>query len=128
MIGGSQDINYPAYNDVWNTDGASPWVCVRINGSSAPFSKRMEHTSLVFNNNMWIIAGESTNGSSISNLNDVCFNLDDTGSGWACAASNAAFPARHCHTSVVFKNTMWVIGGYGNNGALNDVWYAGFTN
>ena len=39
------------------------------------------------------------------------------------AIANTGWSARYGHTSVVFNNTMWVIGGYAN-GSSNDVWYS----
>ncbi|MGA2141237.1 MAG: kelch repeat-containing protein [Brevinematales bacterium] len=46
------------------------------------------------------------------------------GSYWVCAVTNAAFPARYGHTSLVFNNMIWVIGGYTSSGVTNDVWYS----
>ncbi len=41
----------------------------------------------------------------------------------AKGAYDAPWPARELHTSVVFKDKVWVLGGIDNNGApLNDVW------
>ena len=50
-----------------------------------------------------------------------------SGSQWASATSAAAFTARLNHTSVVYDNKMWVIGGddESESSCLNDVWYSG---
>ena len=88
--------------------------------ASASFSTRRGHTSVVFNNKMWVIGGYT--GS--SNLNDVWYSSD--GATWTRATASASFSKRRHHTAVVFDNKMWVIGGYDNGGAnLNDVWYYG---
>ena len=85
--------------------------------ASASFSKRRVHTSVVFDNKMWVIGGY--NGS--SNLNDVWYSSD--GATWTQATASASFSGRSIHTSVVFDNKMWVIGGY-DTANLNDVWYS----
>jgi hypothetical protein len=125
LIGGYNTANN-YLNDVWSsTDGAS-WTNVLPNltgGSSTQFLGRVNHTSLVYNNAMWVIGG--ANGLTTGNLNDVWTSTN--GSTWtqkASAASANIFPARNSHTSVVFNNTMWVIGGFGTPSPyfLNDVW------
>ncbi|MGQ9842474.1 MAG: Kelch repeat-containing protein [Spirochaetota bacterium] len=46
------------------------------------------------------------------------------GSQWKCATNKAPFAKRFFHTSVVFNDMMWVIGGRTSEKvALNDVWY-----
>ncbi len=83
---------------------------------SAAFSARSRHTTLVFDNKLWVIAGDYKN--------DVWSSTD--GIIWNLATENAGFPGREFHTSLVFDNKMWVIGGQiitdSNGLALNDVW------
>ena len=43
---------------------------------------------------------------------------------WTQATGSAQFPARYSHTSVVFNDKMWIIGGAMSIGDLNDVWYS----
>ena len=61
---------------------------------------------------------DSTTGGFVRNF------LDSLIIQWTRATASASFPARRGHTSVVFNNKMWVIGGYGTAN-LNDVWYYG---
>ncbi|WP_298348080.1 kelch repeat-containing protein [uncultured Dokdonia sp.] len=82
-----------------------------------PFPVRSNHTTVTFNNRIWIIGG------SISN--NVWSSAD--GVIWEVETENADFSPRELHTSVVFDNKIWVIGGIGFQnsgaiGALNDVW------
>jgi hypothetical protein len=98
--------------------------------ASAAFSPRSGHTSVVFNDKMWIIGGESQNLSGRICNNDVWYSSD--GVIWIQATGSAAFSPRSEHTSVVFDNKMWVIGGCNANDQQfmkNDVWYStdGFT-
>ena len=81
----------------------------------AEFSARTSHSSLVFNERLWIIGGVDSNF-----RNDVWYSLD--GENWLEATSSAAFAVRRSHTTVVFDNKMWVIGGFTYGGTLNDVW------
>jgi hypothetical protein len=83
---------------------------------NAGFSGRLGHTSVTFNNKMWVIAGSPSGGSS---QNEVWSSSD--GITWTQVSVSPTFPPRSVHTSVVFNNNLWVIGGY-TNGPSNDVW------
>jgi len=76
---------------------------------------RYGHTSVVFNNKMWIMGGY--NGS--IRYNDVWSSED--GVTWVEETSSANWSARDHASLVVFGNKMWIMGGY-NGGYLNDVW------
>jgi hypothetical protein len=41
---------------------------------------------------------------------------------WVMATPEAPFQGRSGHTGTVFKNRMWIIGGWNGNSGLNDVW------
>ena len=84
--------------------------------ASAPFSPRYSHTSLVFNNEIWVIGG------GYPAMSDVWYSPD--GVNWTEATANAAFGARYEHSSVVFNNEMWVINGDGPSGIVTDAWYS----
>jgi hypothetical protein len=84
--------------------------------ASAGWSSRYYHTSVVFDNKMWVIGGYDG-----SYRNDVWYSTN--GINWICATNSAQWSPRCGHTSVVFDNKMWVIGGYDDNNR-NDVWYS----
>jgi len=46
----------------------------------------------------------------------------NSGESWTQVTAAAAFSARNFHSSVVFKDKMWVIGGRDSSSTLNDVW------
>ncbi len=125
LIGGYDTANN-YLNDVWSSTNGVSWTNVLpdlTGGSSTQFIGRTNHTSLVYNNAMWVIGG--ANGLLGGSLNDVWSSTN--GSTWtqtASASSVNIFPARSEHTSVVFNSTMWVIGGFGASSPffLNDVW------
>ncbi|MDD2715235.1 MAG: Ig-like domain-containing protein [Candidatus Wallbacteria bacterium] len=95
--------------------------------AGAAFSKRQAHSSLVFNNKMWVIGGTlMVDGMVSSPKNDVWSSTD--GTAWTEVKTNypgAGFSARGYHSSVVFNNLMWLIGGMEQyNYKKNDVWYS----
>ncbi|NAS30986.1 hypothetical protein GTQ40_08405 [Flavobacteriaceae bacterium R38] len=80
---------------------------------------RQGHTSLVFDNKMWILAGRGKN----TVFNDVLSSKD--GEKWTTSAiQKNRFPPRYYHASTIFNGKMWIVGGRGtkNDNILNDVW------
>ena len=109
-------------HDVWySTDGIG-WEQA---ADYAPWSDRAMHSSVVFDNKMWVIGGgvydESYYRNTVVNYNDVWFSTD--GENWTEATGHAGWPARRFHRSVVYEDKMWVIGG-NNYGNRNDTWYS----
>jgi hypothetical protein len=83
-------------------------------------SPRYNHSSVVFNNKMWILGGTGA-----FYFNDVLSS--DNGGDWEIVSGLNITPwsGRYGHTSVVFDNKIWVIGGYdGSWPYKNDVWYS----
>ena len=120
VIGGYGNISPYYRNDVWySTDGVS-WSQAT---ASAAFTGRYGHTSVVYNNKMWVIGGYYDDYySGLHYLNDVWYSTD--GVIWTQVTDSTAFPARGGHTSVVHDNNMWVIGGWDGGSCRNDVWYS----
>jgi len=86
---------------------------------NANWSARLYHTSIAFNNKMWVMGG--WDGDYL--CNDAWHSTD--GFNWTQATANAGWSTRYLHTSVVFDNKIWVIGGHDNiSGMNNDVWYS----
>jgi len=111
------------YNDVWySTDGVN-WTQAT---DSAGWGIRFLHTSVVFDNKMWVMGGETYyDGKYYCGVNDVWYSTD--GVNWTQATASAGWHGREAHTSVVFDNKMWVMGGcYWDDGhhCTNDVWYS----
>jgi len=87
--------------------------------ASAGWSARNRHTSVTFDNKIWVLGGREDS----INKNDAWYSTD--GVNWTQATANAEWTVRDRHTSVVFDNKMWVMGGRGNGNTLkNDVWYS----
>ncbi len=103
-------------NDVWSSTDGINWTEEVPNNSSTSFTPRTGHTTIVFQNRIWVIGGGGIN----SLLNDVWSSPD--GINWTLENNSADFIARFEHTSVVFDNKMWVIGGEDGTFEFNDVW------
>lgn len=88
--------------------------------SNGSFSGRVDHSSVVFDNKIWVIGGFVGNPNPYKN--DVWYSED--GIEWQQATDNAAFSARKEHASVVFNDKIWVIGGNVGGDPLKDVWYS----
>lgn len=85
--------------------------------SEAEFDGREEHTSVLFNNRIWIIGGVDK----YEPANDIWSSED--GVNWTKETNNAGFISRATHASIVFNNKIWVVAGIDNLGnLLNDVW------
>ncbi len=111
VIGG---FNIPAYKDAWYSINGIDWTAATQN---AEFGVRYRHTSVVYNNKMWVIAGNGGSGT----MADVWYSSN--GIAWTQATSNAAFGLRVDHKSFVYDNKMWLV--CGSNGTVqNDAWYS----
>ena len=78
----------------------------------ADWTARCCHSSVVFDNRIWVLGG---------NYNDVWSSSN--GSDWEQATDDAGWAARQYHTSIAFDNKMWVLGG--NDGSRkNDVLFS----
>jgi hypothetical protein len=93
------------------------WICAT---ESAGWLNSHSHTSVVFDNKIWVIGGND----GFSDYNDVWLSND--GVNWTCAKESAPWSPRSCHTSVVFENKIWILGGNGlsPSGSFNNVWYS----
>jgi hypothetical protein len=110
MTGGAESSGRPDklpvrfLNDVWSSDDGRSWTRVTAN---APWSARSEHTTLVFNDKLWVIGGKER---------DVWASRD--GRDWVRVTDKAEWGARVGNGGLVFDGRMWIFGGMD----LNDVW------
>lgn len=118
VIGGEDPIIENHLSDVWYSNDGDIWVEAT---QDAAFTDRVNHTSTVFDNKIWVIGGQSI-GVLGGKKNDVWYSTD--GVNWNEATNNASFSGRRGHSTVVFDNKIWVIGGRDVNGHQNDVWYS----
>lgn len=91
-----------------------------VSGRNGP-APRYGHSSVVFNDRMWILGGTDDG----TPKNEILSSMD--GSNWGIEVSNAQFSPRYHHATAVFQNKIWLIGGRsldsdGNIVEMNDVW------
>lgn len=123
VIGG-QEVDNPkgmlvAFNDVYSSYDGKTWV---LETDAAPWSPRgMVMGSVVHRGRMWIIGGGTYD---FRTFNNDVWNSPD-GVNWNLVVEAAPWSARQYHSTTVFNDAIWVIGGnsYGNPGQ-NDVWYS----
>ena len=112
----------PYLNDVWKSpDGGATW---QKSATGTKFGARSSHTAVALGTKIYVIGGdaggtdsdevwESTDGDNWTEVNRGTPNADK-------------FPARSGHSSVVISGGanagIYVIGGFGASGRLNDVW------
>lgn len=110
-------------NDVWSSADGVRWERAAERASWAP---RNHHTAVEFGGRVWVIGGWGLSGPKEGNLNDVWSSSD--GRTWRPATGQAPWLPRNGHTSVVFQNKMWVIGGWSHfigGASVNDLWSSG---
>ncbi len=120
LFGGSGD-DRRSLNDVWYSTTGDAWLLAT---ASAPWSPRSSPRSFVFDDKLWLTGGFFWNGSFWDGLDDVWWTSD--GFSWTQATDSAGWAPRAIHTALVYRDSMWVIGGLGNTRSTdyfyNDVW------
>ncbi|OGV36376.1 MAG: hypothetical protein A2020_02560 [Lentisphaerae bacterium GWF2_45_14] len=112
-------------NDVWSSSDAINWKC---EVEHAPWAGRQFHNApLVFDDKIWIIGGAMIGSSYHPFLayNDVWNSKD--GIHWQQVIEHAPWKARIWSFSVVYRNHLWLIGGFRSEPVwenLGDVWYS----
>jgi hypothetical protein len=118
VIGG-YDSSHSYKKDVWHSDDGETWTQAT---ASAPWAARAGHTSVVFQDKIWVMGGGYYSGATYL-LNDVWYSSD--GITWDQATASADWSKRYYHTSVVYDNKIWIMGGMDSGyNAKNDVWYS----
>jgi len=91
--------------------------------AQADFGPRYDFGTAVFNNQLWVIGGHIQDGylwgcpeNSTCDTNDVWASPD--GENWTEITDNASFSPRSGPGTAVFRDRLWVIGGFGKN----DIW------
>ena len=121
VLGGESNVRPYDRNDVWYSADGVNWTEAT---DSASWSGRKNHSSVVFDNKLWVLGGKSSTGQPLYKR-DVWYSTD--GVSWNRAADSTGWLGRHSHTSVVFDNKLWVVGGYSTDSGgsyKNDVWYS----
>jgi hypothetical protein len=112
-------------NDVWYSADGADWTLAT---SDAVWEPRSGHTSVVFADRIWVVNGVGRFlGPDFANGQRDIWSSED-GVTWRRATDEAPWSYRSSHTSLVFQDKLWVIGGFTGGGFagpvyLNDVWH-----
>ena len=123
ILGGTENYYFgdknSLKNDVWYSSNGKDWKLATAN---AGWSPRAYHQAAVLNNKIYVFGG----GNYVPEyhaLNDVWSSED--GINWVKEISSAPWHERLWFNSVVYRNRIWVMGGWSNNPYKNhqDVWF-----
>jgi hypothetical protein len=105
-------------NDVWCSSDGQHWECVT---PAAEWSPRAYHQALAYGDRLWILGGGNYVPKYQAN-NEVWSSRD--GKTWERMTASAGWSPRLWFTSAVYRDRMWVLGGWSNEPARNwgDVW------
>jgi hypothetical protein len=124
LLGGTESYYFgdakSLKNDVWYSEDGKGWTLATAN---APWSPRAYHQAVVCNGKIYLFGG----GNYVPEyhaLNDVWSSED--GVHWTQETASAPWHARLWFSSVVYRDHMWILGGWSNNPSKNwgDVWYS----
>lgn len=117
IIGGGLTNYFPfkAYRDVWVSSDGIQWKEV---SDEAPWPGRIWSNCVVYNNRIFLLGGFRSQPV-WENRSDVWYSKD--GKVWKELKTDTSWDPRHEHSSYVFKDQLWVVGG-NKWPLLNDVW------
>jgi hypothetical protein len=124
ILGGIEDYYFgddrSLKNDVWSSTDGKSWT---QETEHAEWSPRAYHQAAVLNGRIYILGG----GNYVPNYqarHDVWSSSD--GKTWTREVEEAPWSPRLWFSSVVYRDCLWVLGGWSNNPSVNlgDVWYS----
>ncbi len=124
ILGGSENYYFgdskSLKNDVWSSEDGKTWKLVT---SDAGWKPRAYHQAVVLNDRIYLLGGGNYVPDYIA-YNDVWSSAD--GIHWEQETAQAPWHARIWFSSVVYRDRMWMMGGWSNNPYKNwnDVWHS----
>ncbi|MBP7632993.1 Ig-like domain-containing protein [Candidatus Ozemobacteraceae bacterium] len=112
-------------DDVWSSADGVTW---RLESASAEYWARGDHALFVFDNKLWMVAGQTYDENGLETLlNDVW--TSSNGVSWTETVLTSAFFPRRLAAAGVIGGKMFLWGGYGTDaagaaGPLGDIWYS----
>lgn len=105
-------------NDVWCSADGKHWELATAN---APWAPRAYHAAAAFNGRIWVFGGGNYLPGYLA-YNDVWSSAD--GVHWERATDHAPWAPRIWFSTAVYRDRMWVLGGWSNDPSRNwnDVW------
>lgn len=124
ILGGTENYYFgdeaSLKNDVWSSSDGATW---KMATAGAGWSPRAYHQAVVLNDKIYVLGG----GNYVPRYqakNDVWCSED--GVTWTQLTESAPWHPRLWFSSVVYRDRMWVLGGWSNNPSKNwgDVWFS----
>lgn len=124
ILGGTENYYFgdekSLKNDVWSSADGKAW---KLETADAGWAPRAYHQAAVLNGKIHVFGG----GNYVPKYN--AFNdvwSSDDGVHWTKVTDAAAWSPRLWFSSVVYRDRMWVLGGWSNHPSRNwgDVWYS----
>ena len=124
LLGGTENYYFgdekSLKNDVWSSADGKKW---KLETASAGWAPRAYHQAAVLNGKIYVFGG----GNYVPEykaLNDVWSSTD--GIHWKMETSSAPWHERIWFSSLVYRDRIWLLGGWSNNPYKNwnDVWYS----
>lgn len=118
-LAGGFNASYVSQNDVWYTQDGANWTRAT---ASADWPIRTSHTLTAFDDKLWIIGGDTEANGYAEPLRDVWYSED--GASWTMATNSAAWVSLAYHSSLVFKDKLYLLGGQTGTGWIrsDSVW------
>lgn len=121
VIGGTSDFYHnndsTMMNDIWSSADGENW---KLEVESAPWSKRAYSQAVVFDNKIWLIGG-GERFPDVKTYNDVW--CSDDGINWTEVTPRAPWGGRIWFSSVAYRDRLWILGGWDEQGNYGDVWF-----
>lgn len=124
LLGGTENYFFPKgtealKNDVWFSSDGKNWELATADAGWAP---RAYHQAVVFNDRMYVMGGGNYMPEYMG-YNDVWSSED--GINWELETAAAPWHDRVWFSSVVYRDRMWVMGGWSHPYKnWDDVWYS----
>ena len=124
MLGGTENYYFgddkSLKNDVWSSTDGKEW---KLETANAGWSPRAYHQAVVLNDRIYLFGG----GNYVPDYhakNDVWSSSD--GVNWIRETEAAPWSPRLWFSAAVYRDRMWVLGGWSNNPSKNwgDVWHS----
>lgn len=124
LLGGTENYYFgdrsSLKNDVWSSADGKDW---KQEVERAPWAARAYHQAAVLNDRLYVFGGGNYVPEYLA-YNDVWSTAD--GVEWRRETESAPWSPRLWFSSVVYRNRLWVLGGWSNNPSRNwgDVWHS----
>ena len=124
LLGGTENYYFgdetSVKNDVWSSVDGKTW---KLETGDAPWSPRAYHQAVVLNDRIYLFGG----GNYVPEYyayNDLWSSAD--GVHWRKENAAAPWAPRLWFSAAVYRDRMWVVGGWHNNPSTNlgDVWFS----